>query len=977
MSGSAVLGGAQDTSPPPMTHAPLRNQEFDTPMKGSAGDFGMSGLNLGGHSSQDNEPLSPSETNPFRSPPGDRGEHDDGGDKSHAFGGMSEHASGFGNFQRAFGHAAFDGSDRSQTSSVGAKAYPPLGNLTGWPSSGTPDRERGAGFPGFGGSLFGPVGDIQSPSLGSLSGVFGPTTTTGLGGGSGSIGRGSKLGSLFPAAMQAQMHAQDDNSLSDSLPDLRQNNPLGAIGRNPLVDHVRETESPLRANRGVFDMFSPPEQSRTPGTTDPLHGGISAASQSQAFTPTTNAPFSATQASEPPSAQARTMVMPDRMRWVYLDPQGNQQGPFTGLEMNDWYKAQFFTPNLRVKKLEDAEFEPLGQLIRRIGNSREPFLVPQIGIPHGPPSQTGPFSPSAGGVIQPPLVNAFPSFGRTLTAEEQNNLERRKQEEQYIIARHRELMANHARMQVQGGVPGLHHHSSAHSLQSQPSFGSMTSPVTMPPQPPIGAIGSSGSFLDSQTAPAGHGNAGASRDLFRDEELAHLSESERQLLAGLQNKGGIGTNMPQQQHQALGITPSDGNLRSHLPGTGDLAEDEEGFRGRLQEFEQLRAQRDSELAEQHISSAQQEMAERNHSPSPPGRPVEQQHSAERSEDHEHDHRRGTAQDAAQKQYQQAQAAAAAAKLSGLPMPFPPPQSGTPLPAPAPQRVKSNLPEQYATSSRPETPELAPSSATAQPPPLAPWAKDTASESHKGPSLKEIQAAEAAKAAKAEEAAAIARRAMLEQEAAREREKAANATAAPGLPTTSTWGTASPANAGPAGSPWAKPATVKSPVPGTSATAQTSDKKKTLADIQREEEARKQKAAKDIAVHTNLTAAASKRYADLASKPNATSPSQPASAGATASAGAGWATVGAGGKVKVPTGPTFQARAGSTPNIKTSVTATNSIATAPSKPVSKPANPSTGNAKSEAMDEFNKWLHSQLSRGITGITDSKSILTWVE
>ena len=78
------------------------------------------------------------------------------------------------------------------------------------------------------------------------------------------------------------------------------------------------------------------------------------------------------------------MVMPDRMRWVYLDPQAQVQGPFTGLEMNDWYKAQFFTPDLRVKKVEDHDFEPLGQLIRRIGNSREPFLVPQVGIAHGP-----------------------------------------------------------------------------------------------------------------------------------------------------------------------------------------------------------------------------------------------------------------------------------------------------------------------------------------------------------------------------------------------------------------------------------------------------------------------------------------------------------------------------------------------------------------------------------------------------------------
>ena len=70
------------------------------------------------------------------------------------------------------------------------------------------------------------------------------------------------------------------------------------------------------------------------------------------------------------------MVMPDRMRWIYRDPQGNTQGPWSGLEMHDWFKAGFFTAELQVKRVEDGDFEPLAQLVRRIGNSREPFLVP-------------------------------------------------------------------------------------------------------------------------------------------------------------------------------------------------------------------------------------------------------------------------------------------------------------------------------------------------------------------------------------------------------------------------------------------------------------------------------------------------------------------------------------------------------------------------------------------------------------------------
>ncbi|KAI0875904.1 hypothetical protein GGS24DRAFT_264536 [Hypoxylon argillaceum] len=970
LSGSAVLGGAQDTSPP-MSHPQLHTQLYDTPVKGSAGDFGMSGLNLG-HGDPDATPLSPSETNPYRSPPGERGEDDVNPDKPHGFG-SGEPISSYGSgMPRSFPHNAFDGSDRSQTSSVGAKAHP-YGNLSGWPLTSTPDRER-APFAGFGGSLFGQMGDIQSPGLGNLGGVFGPATTTGLTG-SGSFSRGSKLGSLFPAAMQAQMQSHDTESLSDSMSDLRQANPLGVIGRNPLNDHGRETESPMRAGRGVFaGMFAPhAEGNRTPVATDPvLHGGISAA-PGQAFTATSNAPnYPAIQPSEPPSAQARTMVMPDRMRWTYLDPQGSVQGPFTGLEMNDWYKANFFTPDLRVKKVEDTEFEPLGQLIRRIGNSREPFLVPQIGIPHGPPAQGGPFSPNASGVIQPPLVGAFPSFGRTLTAEEQNNLERRKQEEQYLLARQREFLSSQqamGRMPMQG-VPGLNHHSSAHSLHSQPSFGSMTSPITAPPQAPIGPIGTGGSFFDSLATrqPAAHGNSGPSLDVFREDELTHLTGAERQVLASMHNTGALGGNLPQ---QSVGVPSPESGNHSQLPTASELVEDGEGFRDRLQEFKQLRAQHDAETLEQSLTQGQRQatddtlssQAVRPPQASDPSLALERSNEVDAVK---HAHKKDSASSNKEfKEYQQAQAVAAAAKLTGLPMPFPPPPSGTPLPAPAPQRVRSNLPEQYANSSRSGTPDVSSATST-QHPPLAPWAKDSGVESHKGPSLKEIQQAEAVKAAKAEEAAALARRVALEQEAARERERAAAAVAAPGLPTSSTWGTASPVNTVPVSSPWIKPMAGKGSAPIPSTPSVPSDKKKTLADIQREEEARKQK-TRDLAAQSGLASAAGKRYADLASKTSAAStPGTPSGNNAIpATGGAGWATVGAGGKVKAPpTGPVLQVRSASSTGLKP---APSTPAISP-RPTLKGTASTAGGGRTEAMDEFNKWLQSQLLRGITGVTD---------
>ncbi|KAF4974858.1 hypothetical protein FZEAL_8287 [Fusarium zealandicum] len=987
LSGSAVLGGAQDTDAAGLPQQSNRVGTLGTPVKGSTGDFGMSGLNLGGHG-DDNGPVSPSETNPYRSPPAERHGHDgnDGGDDRSHGAGLHEAPSNFGSIGRGFG--GYDGGDRSQTSSVGAKGYPSLGTLSGWPAPsgptiGTPDRERPHLGTAFGSSLFSPIGDLQSPGLSSLNNVFGPASAGGLG--TGSIGRGSKMGSLFPAAMQAQMQSNEhDNNLSDSMPDVRQSNPLGAIGRNNFGIPSRDTESPMRPNRGVFEeLFPSSDPSRSHGVFSTGESGLpsTTATAPQSFTPVGGGmAFGGGQSNaELSAAQARQMVMPDRMRWVYLDPQGQVQGPFTGLEMNDWYKANFFTPDLRVKKVEDPEFEPLGQLIRRIGNSREPFLVPQIGIPHGPANQAGPFSPAGAAGVVPPLSGVFPSFGRTLTAEEQNNLERRKQEEQYLMVQQREfVMRQQALSKFQIPGPMLQHHSSAHSLQSQPSFGSMSSPnpIGMPPhQQPIGAMSSSSGFFDGSgpvgpqtSAPAGSGNG----DPFRDEDLTNLTNAERQVLASLQSSG-AGATQP---------SGGDANLRTGLPETEKLEQDLEGFKERLQEFEGLRAQHEAEQAAKAEENNEDEPAEES-SPSEAA-PEQDERPAEApilSGKAARAARRKAAEDALSltQQVQKTQAAAAAAAVAAavaaaqpvepdMPMPFPPPaSSGTPLPAPTAQRARSNLPEQY-NRSQTGTPDTS-ASANVQPPPLAPWAKDPGAEAQKGPSLKEIQEAEARKAAKAEEAAAAQRKAVLEQEAAalREREKSATAAAA-GLPATSTWGHGSPAPS--AASPWAKPGPSKG-VTSSSTPSASAASKKTLAEIQREEELRKQKASQATPVQATPPASVSKSYANLAGKPGQSILTNAAAAAAAAAAaiapppGSGWATVGAGGKVKVPTGPSSQGRSVSAANIKPT--------SSPIKPTSKPA--TLGGAKLDsgnvALDEFNKWVGRELSRGITGVNDIAS------
>lgn len=1012
------LGSLREgTSPSPQQVGGPRGNVFETPVKGSAGDFGMSGLNLGGQKEETGTP----ETNPYRSPPAERGDDEaSGGDfgAGHAHGQGTEQPSGFGAIARGFPTAANnEGSagDRSQTSSAGAnKGFHPLNTLTGWPSgltSATPDRER-SGFPNpFGNSIF--SHDIQPPAggLSGLGNVFGPASA------GGSLRGGSKLGSLFPAAMQAQMQVPDHETLADPLAEFRQVNPLGAIGRSATGPQPRETDSPLRGGRsGMFEeLFPTSDAARAQGlfsTAEPAQG-LTSTSQAPPFaaavTSAQSFPGIHAQSDTPPSqAQARTMVMPDRMRWVYLDPQGSTQGPFTGLEMNDWYKANFFTPDLRVKRIEDDDFEPLGQLIRRIGNSREPFLVPQIGVAHGPPSQAGPFSQGDARGVIPPLVGAFPSFGRTLTAEEQNNLERRKQEEQFLMHRQREFMAQqqvYTKIAMQGGVPGvLHHHSSAHSLQSQPSFSSMTSPIGMPPQAAIGTIGASAvgpSYFDGTTQGlAQSGLAAAPTDIFQND----LNVQERQMLASLQGGAGVLPNILQPPRPAAGTATSapsnpafDASLRSQLPGVDQLQQDSQGFSARLKEFQEIRAQRDAEESGEPSTATAKpiapEEAAADEATAKPSAPQDAAQIVEEVAKAQQDQgKKAAAQAQANmlsltQQVQKTQAAAAkqAQPLeSGILMPFPPP-AGAPLAAPTAQRTRSTLPDQFAVSrSHSGTPESL--SATQTAPPLAPWAR-AEPEQQKGPNFREIQEAEAKKAARAEVAAAAARRAILEQEAAlaREREKTAVSGAAPILPTSSTWGSGSPVTPSASASAWAKPTAGgakggnASPATGSAAAATNAEKKKTLAEIQREEEARKQRLARAQEQAAAATTAAiinnnmGKRYADLASKAGQPggAPMSAAAAVAGGPTAAGWATVGAGGKVKVPAGPSGQLQpsraANSAAGGKTA--ATTAAKPAISRPNVAPATkPDTAGA---AMEEFNKWLRRELGRGITGGIDIDS------
>ena len=977
--GSAALGG--DEPSPPLqyganvdqkrTHDEIGFASLNTPSSlGAIRDFvgrrdftSQEKSQIHHMSDQGQEPMSPTDTNPYQSPDPEKPMDDDTDDENRRtpFSLRSQSSKPL--------ISAYDG-DRSQTSSTGQqRPFPglggPLGSLGGVSNSGPWSTAPGAigqqsrAGQGFGSafpeSLFGPMTDLSSP------GAFATPTSS-------AFAPRSKMNSLFPGQMQDNMRNNETrNEAAFSDP------------RDIFTNAPREPEAPPQSNRVLNDFFSSADDLRSDPSmiaspfpvsegAQTLHSQYSTTESPQTQSTQTGAaatsistpsavggssllgrsPEAETGAGQPPPAQQRRMVMPDRMRWIYRDPSGNTQGPFSGLDMHDWYKAGFFSPELQVKKVEDSDYEPLAHLIRRIGNSREPFLVPQIGIPHGQPSESGVLGAVATGAPpptgQPPFGNSFPSFGTTLTADQQNALERRKQEEQFLMARQKEHLAQQQAYMKQVQMSSmpmhpqqLHHHSSAHSLQSQPSYGSIASPGgfqaapgQLPAPPSVANMG----FFDPAVRP-GFSSQGPSGDGLTTPREAMLPGVDRLNLGppGQNTFGGMPR--PQEgynhQQQVTGMMQDRARLQVQQKQwesmhKGDGRENVD----RLEQFNQLRAQEDERVVR------------------PPSGPIARPTNLDAIDFTEQQ----LAHDLAFLQQGQPQAELPTYNQSQQTTRDIAPQPPTsPLPAPAAQRSRQQFAEVLAveSGSRPQSPIDTPTTAS-----LAPWAKENV-EPSKGPSLKEIQEAEARKTSQREEVVAAARRAAVEQERIAAAQASIQAPA-PGLPSSANWAASSPVTSSSGPVPWAKPTVGKTAAPPSST-------KKSIAQIQKEEEARKNRAAAAAAAAASANAATTantsggKRYADLASK--VTAPVLPVSA-----SGAGaWTTVGASGKAKAPASPALPS---STPQRTGS--GSGQLSGAASITKSKSAVPARSNASAisaqSAHDEFQKWVKNSLGKGLS-------------
>lgn len=143
-----------------------------------------------------------------------------------------------------------------------------------------------------------------------------------------------------------------------------------------------------------------------------------------------------------------------QIQWYYLDPQGNEQGPFSSSDMLEWFEAGYFPADLRLRRAGiDRRYAPLNEISRLYG--RVPFtpgpapgpLLPeqqqQITTPPPPQPQQPPNANAA--VVstppQPQLQNSPPISQQQQAALFQHMQQQQAMLQQQLLRQQQQLMA--------------------------------------------------------------------------------------------------------------------------------------------------------------------------------------------------------------------------------------------------------------------------------------------------------------------------------------------------------------------------------------------------------------------------------------------------------------------------------------------------------------------------------------------------------
>lgn len=70
------------------------------------------------------------------------------------------------------------------------------------------------------------------------------------------------------------------------------------------------------------------------------------------------------------------LVQPENIQWIYLDASGNEQGPFTGDVMQEWLGDGYLSLDLQIRRQEQSSFQTLRLFCESINNYILPFKTP-------------------------------------------------------------------------------------------------------------------------------------------------------------------------------------------------------------------------------------------------------------------------------------------------------------------------------------------------------------------------------------------------------------------------------------------------------------------------------------------------------------------------------------------------------------------------------------------------------------------------
>ncbi|KAF9174569.1 hypothetical protein BGX20_010797 [Mortierella sp. AD010] len=199
------------------------------------------------------------------------------------------------------------------------------------------------------------------------------------------VGDGDELQPLAELEESTSKHVDDSESAANaSAPSQSQelvSSDTGSIKADQSSpQQQQQLQQTLQDNSGESFMFS-----------NSVLAGKGPLREDAEFAPFSQPPNSG---AAPPSDPVFDSAPVELSKWLYRDPTGSIQGPFSSEEMHEWYKGGFFSPDLLVKREQDPTFEPLGSLIRKIGSEDQPFLLAGVLRQEQPPTSLRPSIPS-------------------------------------------------------------------------------------------------------------------------------------------------------------------------------------------------------------------------------------------------------------------------------------------------------------------------------------------------------------------------------------------------------------------------------------------------------------------------------------------------------------------------------------------------------------------------------------------------------